>query len=54
MYIAINDLPRDQRFLQVNVIIPVITPGPSEPNTPQLNNCMEPMVREICELKNGA
>ncbi|KAG1794952.1 uncharacterized protein BJ212DRAFT_1528927 [Suillus subaureus] len=53
IYYAINDLPRDQRFLQVNVICTAIMPGPKEPNIVQINCCLEPSTRELMELKNG-
>jgi len=53
IYYAINDLPRDQQFLQVNVICAAIMPGPKEPNVQQINHCLEPSSREIMELKNG-
>ncbi|KAI0044241.1 hypothetical protein FA95DRAFT_1497378 [Auriscalpium vulgare] len=53
VYISINDLPREQRYLQVNVICPLITLGPVEPTTEQLNNCLEPVARDVCELKRG-
>ncbi|KAG2335647.1 hypothetical protein BDR05DRAFT_898020, partial [Suillus weaverae] len=43
IYYAINDLPRDQRFLQVNVICAAIMPGPKEPNIQQINHCLEPL-----------
>ncbi|KAG1774897.1 hypothetical protein EV702DRAFT_1237500 [Suillus placidus] len=53
IYYAINDLPRDQRYLQVNVICAAIMPGPKEPNVQQINHCLEPSSREVMELKNG-
>jgi hypothetical protein len=53
VYVTINDFPRDRRFLQVNTVCPLITPGPLEPTTEQLNHCLELPVSEICRLKNG-
>ncbi|KAG1760475.1 hypothetical protein EDD22DRAFT_990093 [Suillus occidentalis] len=53
IYYAINDLPRDQRYLQVNVICAAIMPGPKEPNVQQINHCLEPSSCELMELKNG-
>lgn len=53
VYVSFADLPRDLRFLQVNAICPTITPGPTEPTTEQLNHCLEPIVRDVCKLKNG-
>ncbi|KAF5368271.1 hypothetical protein D9615_010359 [Tricholomella constricta] len=53
IYISINDLPREDRLLQVNTICQSILPGPKEPNPQQLENCLEPAVKEIAILKNG-
>ncbi|KAG1749066.1 uncharacterized protein EDB91DRAFT_1244855 [Suillus paluster] len=53
IYYAINDLPRDQQFLQVNVICAAIMLGPKEPNIVQINHCLEPSTHELMELKNG-
>jgi hypothetical protein len=53
IYWAINDLPREDRYLQVNVICTSALPGPKEPDQQQLNNCLEPGVKEMAQLKNG-
>ncbi|KAG2346616.1 hypothetical protein BDR05DRAFT_974579 [Suillus weaverae] len=53
IYYAINNLPRDQRYLQVNVICAAIMPGPKEPNVQQINHCLEPSSHKVMELKNG-
>ncbi|KAM6493648.1 hypothetical protein JOM56_010009 [Amanita muscaria] len=53
IYIAINDLPREQRFLPINVICYTITPGPTEPTTEQLNHCMEPLIHDVVKLQKG-
>ena len=53
VYITINDLPRDHRFLQVNVICPCVMPGPGEPDSIQLNHVLEPLVHELIQLKSG-
>ncbi|EAU86909.2 hypothetical protein CC1G_10800 [Coprinopsis cinerea okayama7 len=53
VYIAFADLPREERFRQLNVICIAITPGPKEPTTEQLNNVMEPVVRDALSLKSG-
>ncbi|TEB20556.1 hypothetical protein FA13DRAFT_1644436 [Coprinellus micaceus] len=53
IYVSFNDLPREERFLQTNVICVAITPGPSEPTSKQLNNVMEPMMCDAAQLKNG-
>jgi hypothetical protein len=51
IYFAINDLPREQRYLQVNVMCPAILPGPNEPTSDQMNHCLEPSVKEMILLK---
>jgi len=53
IYVTINDLPRDQRFRQVNVLCPCVMPGPNEPNPCQLNHVLEPFTEEVIELKSG-
>ncbi|KAF8803058.1 hypothetical protein BYT27DRAFT_7110771 [Phlegmacium glaucopus] len=53
IYITINDLPRDHRFLQVNVMSPCVMPGPGEPNAQQLNHVLEPASKELIMLKSG-
>lgn len=53
IYFAINDLPRDQRFLQINVICAAVLPGPKEPNVQQINHCLEPSTKEMMLLQNG-
>ncbi|RXW19193.1 hypothetical protein EST38_g6659 [Candolleomyces aberdarensis] len=53
IFISIADLPREQRFLQVNVMCVAITPGPKEPTAEQFGHVMEPIVRDACRLKRG-
>ena len=53
IYWAINELPREDRFLQVNAICSGILPGPKEPNQQQMNHCLEPVVNKFTILKNG-
>ncbi|KAF6762530.1 hypothetical protein DFP72DRAFT_987053 [Ephemerocybe angulata] len=53
VYIAIADLPWDQRFLQVNVICTGITHGPKELTTEQMVNVMEPVLHDMERLKNA-
>ncbi|EIW77947.1 hypothetical protein CONPUDRAFT_61597 [Coniophora puteana RWD-64-598 SS2] len=53
MYFAINNLPRDQRFLQINVICASVMPGPKEPDVRQISHCMEPSAREVNMLRSG-
>lgn len=50
---SVADLPRDQRFLQPNVICVGISPGPKEPSAEQMVNFMEPFKRDVCRLKDG-
>lgn len=54
IYVVINDLPREMRFLQVNTINYTITPGPSEPNELQLNHVLENAVSQVMMLKQGS
>ncbi|KAK0237556.1 hypothetical protein EDD85DRAFT_830698 [Armillaria nabsnona] len=53
IYITIQDLQLGVRYLQVNTICLMVTPGPSEPTTEQLTNCMEPVMHDIRALKMG-
>ncbi|TFK59244.1 hypothetical protein BDN72DRAFT_946510 [Pluteus cervinus] len=53
IFVAINNLPRDERFLQMNVICAAITPGPHEPTLEQLNNVLEPVETDLQQLKQG-
>lgn len=53
IYYGINDLPREVRYLQRNVICQNIMAGPKEPTQQQLNHCTEPGAKEIALLKNG-
>ncbi|PPQ99854.1 hypothetical protein CVT24_009605 [Panaeolus cyanescens] len=53
VFLSINNLPRDQRFLQMNVICPCIMPGPGEPDARQLNHCLEPLTKEFIQLNHG-
>ncbi|GBE80043.1 hypothetical protein SCP_0212450 [Sparassis crispa] len=53
IYLALNNLPRDQRYLQLNVICLAVLPGPGEPNQQQLNHALEPGIKEMIELHKG-
>lgn len=53
VYLSIADLPREQRYLQVNTICVAITPGPKEPTNEQMVHIMEPTVNDLARLKNG-
>lgn len=52
MYIAIQNLPRNMRFLAENVILVGIIPGPSEPHL-TMNTFLEPLVKDLMNLWNG-
>lgn len=54
IYHAINDLPWEKRFLQINAICAAVLPRTNEPNVQQINHCLEPSVNELMILKNGA
>ncbi|GBE87684.1 hypothetical protein SCP_1103610 [Sparassis crispa] len=53
IYLALNNLPRDQRYFQLNVICLAVLPGPGEPNQQQLNHALEPGIKEMIELHKG-
>ena len=53
MYVTVLNLPRAVRFLQENVIILGIIPGPHEPKK-NINSFLSPFVAELKELWNGA
>lgn len=53
IYLTINNLPCDERFLQINTICVAITPGPKEPTVEQLNNLLEPVQHDVQQLKQG-
>ncbi|KAF9489274.1 hypothetical protein BDN71DRAFT_1530062 [Pleurotus eryngii] len=52
-YMSINDLKCDIRFLQTNVVCAFVMPGTKEPDTQQINHCLEPLVLDLLQLKNG-
>ncbi|KII86134.1 hypothetical protein PLICRDRAFT_115269 [Plicaturopsis crispa FD-325 SS-3] len=52
-YISVNNLAREERYLQVNVICNNTMPGPHEPTQQQLNHSMEPAAKEIMLLNHG-
>jgi hypothetical protein len=54
IYWAVNDLPREDQLLQVNVICSTVLPGPKEPDQRQLNHCLELPIKEIAKLRDGA
>ena len=46
IYLTIQNLPRDQRYKEENVILVGVLPGPSEPNL-VLNSYLTPLVEEL-------
>lgn len=52
MYLAINNLPREIRFLPENVLIVGIIPGPHEPSK-HINTFITPLVEELLLLWSG-
>ena len=52
LYLAIMNLPYDQRFKRENVILLGIIPGPSEPPR-DINQYLRPLVKELQELNTG-
>ena len=49
IYLAIMNLPREERFKQENIIIAGIIPGPDEPSK-DINGYLEPLVSELISL----
>ena len=52
IYLTIDNLPRDKRFLVENVIIVGCIPGPREPKL-NINSYLKPLVDELLELYHG-
>ena len=52
IYLTIDNLPRDKRFLVENVIIIGCIPGPREPKL-HINSYLKPLVDELLELYHG-
>ena len=52
IYMTIMNLPRKERFLQENVILVGVIPGPSEPSL-HINTFLNPLVTELQELWKG-
>ncbi|KAF9508695.1 hypothetical protein BS47DRAFT_1365780 [Hydnum rufescens UP504] len=53
IYIMICNLPRGIRFLWEETILLATVPGPREPSLEQLNEVIEPFVREMFLLEQG-
>lgn len=51
-YLTILNLPREQRYLQENIILLGIIPGPKEPSL-TMNALLEPLVNELKSLWEG-
>ncbi len=52
MYLAIQNLPRKERFLSENVIVAGVIPGPNEPKK-TINTFLGPLVDELLQLWEG-
>ena len=52
MYIAIQNLPRNERYTSENVILVGIIPGPHEPRL-TMNSYLRPLVDDLKQLWNG-
>ena len=52
LYLSIANLPRNLRYLQENVILVGIIPGPKEPKL-NINSYLEPLVDELKEFWSG-
>ena len=52
IYLAILNLPREERFKRQNLILVGIIPGPKEPNL-HLNTFLEPLVNDLLILWDG-
>ena len=52
MYLAIQNLPRHERYSSENIILVGILPGPHEPSK-TMNDYLKPLVDELLELWQG-
>lgn len=52
IYIAVLNYPRELRYLQENILLMGIIPGPHEPSL-QMNAFIEPLVRDLLKLWKG-
>ena len=52
IYLTILNLPREERYLQENVLIVGVIPGPHEPKL-NINSFLEPFTREMLEFWDG-
>ena len=51
-YLSILNLPRKERYLQENIILLGVIPGPNEPPY-NINSFLQPFVHELCKLWQG-
>lgn len=52
VYLSIMNLPRKERFLQENIILACVIPGPHEPSL-LMNSLLNPLVKELKKLWRG-
>ena len=52
IYLAVQNLPRNERFLPENIIIVGVIPGPHEPSL-NINSFLRPLVDELQQLWTG-
>ena len=52
IYISIMNLPRNERFLQENVMLVGVIPGPQEPSL-HMNSLLQPLVNDLLKLWKG-
>ena len=52
IYICVQNLPRNERFLSENIILIGVIPGPNEPKL-TINAFLEPLVKELQHLWKG-
>lgn len=53
IYLAVNNLPRSERFKPENIILVGVMPGPTEPKKAEINHYLKPLVDELLELYTG-
>lgn len=54
VYVAVNNLPRNIRFLRENTFLICVMPGPGEPSKEQMNSVLDLARDELQELATGA
>lgn len=52
IYLTIQNLPRNERYLRENIILVGLLPGPKEPSL-TMNSYLTPLVKELLELWHG-